>query len=42
MDRLLVEDLLMLYGDDVGQSMDIGALIVLDGKSLLDPHDSWI
>jgi WS/DGAT/MGAT family acyltransferase len=35
MERLSADDLLMLYSCDLGQSMDIGALIVLDGERLL-------
>jgi hypothetical protein len=36
MERLSADDLLMLYSCDLGQSMDIGALIVLDGERLFD------
>jgi diacylglycerol O-acyltransferase / wax synthase len=35
MERLSADDLLMLYSCDLGQSMDIGALIVLEGERLL-------
>jgi WS/DGAT/MGAT family acyltransferase len=37
MERLTADDLLMLYSCDLGQPMDIGALIILDGERLLGP-----
>ena len=36
MDRLSAQDLMMLWPEELGWSQDIGALIVLDGRQLLD------
>ncbi len=36
MDRLNAQDLMMLWPEELGWSQDIGALIVLDGRRLLD------
>jgi diacylglycerol O-acyltransferase / wax synthase len=36
MDRLSAQDLMMLWPEELGWSQDIGALIVLDGRRLLD------
>ncbi len=37
MERLTAQDLSMLWPDDVGWPQDIGALVILDGRSLLGP-----
>jgi WS/DGAT/MGAT family acyltransferase len=37
MERLTAQDLSMLWPDDVGWPQDIGALVILDGNSLLGP-----
>jgi WS/DGAT/MGAT family acyltransferase len=36
-ERLSAQDLMMLWPEEVGWSQDIGALVVLDGRPLLDP-----
>src|SRR5829696_2650204 len=36
MDRLSAQDLMMLWPEELGWSQDIGALIILDGRRLLD------
>ena len=36
MDRLSAQDLMMLWPEEFGWSQDIGALVVLDGRRLLD------
>jgi diacylglycerol O-acyltransferase len=37
MERLTAQDLSMLWPDDVGWPQDIGALVILEGRSLLGP-----
>jgi hypothetical protein len=36
MDRLNAQDLMMLWPEELGWSQDIGALVILDGRGLLD------
>jgi diacylglycerol O-acyltransferase / wax synthase len=36
MDRLNAQDLMMLWPEELGWSQDIGALVILDGRRLLD------
>ena len=36
MDRLTAQDLMSLWPEELGWSEDIGALAILDGRSLLD------
>ena len=36
MDRLSAQDLMMLWPEELGWSQDIGALAILDGRTLLD------
>ena len=37
MERLPADDLIWIYSDDLGNPMDTGALVILDGQTL---HDS--
>jgi diacylglycerol O-acyltransferase len=37
MERLTAQDLSMLWPDDIGWPQDIGALVILEGRSLLGP-----
>jgi diacylglycerol O-acyltransferase / wax synthase len=37
MDRLNAQDLMMLWPEELGWPQDIGALVILDGRPLLDP-----
>jgi diacylglycerol O-acyltransferase / wax synthase len=36
MDRLTAQDLMMLWPEELGWSQEFGALVILDGGSLLD------
>jgi diacylglycerol O-acyltransferase / wax synthase len=37
MERLTAQDVSMLWPDDVGWPQDIGALVILDDRSLMGP-----
>jgi diacylglycerol O-acyltransferase / wax synthase len=42
MDRLSAQDLMMLWPEDLGWSQDIGALVILDGRRLLDADGRFL